>query len=82
MKWRRDFLPFLVSNRYLNIVPKDPTNDGSGDVLYDGSGYSYAYICYPNSWPDDRKNSLSLGAKLETGEVYWLVRNEETYTCK
>jgi quercetin dioxygenase-like cupin family protein len=71
-----DFLPFLRSTGYLSRIPKDPINNGTGDVFYGGSGYSYAYYCYAD------ENSLALGAKLESGKIYWIASHEKGYTCK
>ena len=70
------FLPFLQDEKYLSTVPVDPFNNGTDDVFYGGSGYAYAYYCYPC------ENSLSLGAKLENGTILWKSDHETGFTCK
>lgn len=70
------FLPFLRTAGYFSTVPVDPLNNGTGDVFYGGSGYSYAYYCYPT------ENSLALGARLENGDVIWQSNHERDFTCR
>ena len=70
------FLPFLQTAKYLVSVPLDPLNNGTGDVFYGGSGYSYAYYCYAD------ENSLSLGLKLENGNIFWKADHEKGFKCK
>lgn len=69
------FLPFLTSS-YMPKVPVDPTNNGTGDVYYGGSGYSFAYYCYTG------ENSLALGARLESGTVVWKSNHEPGFICQ
>ncbi|MDB5266886.1 MAG: hypothetical protein JWN89_701 [Parcubacteria group bacterium] len=60
------FMPFLSS--VMAQVPVDPVNNGAGDVLNGGTGYSYGYYCYTSN------HTVALGAKLEsTGAIYWKV---------
>lgn len=70
------FLPFLQTGGQFSVVPVDPLNNGAGDVFYGGSGYSYAYYCYPS------ENSLALGAKLESGGVLWKANHERNFRCQ
>ncbi len=82
------FLPFLVSDGFFSVVPRDPINNGTGDVLYGGNGYSYAYYCYPS------ENSLAIGVRLEnptpyttllklsSGDTYWPANHEPGYLCQ
>lgn len=77
---QNDFLPILES--YLNgNVPKDPINDGSGDVFFDvGKGYAYAYHYY-HDLEDLKIHEIvskapmyKIGVKLEeTQEVVWII---------
>ncbi len=82
------FLPFLVTDGELSKAPQDPINNGTGDVFYGGSGYAFAYYCYPNG-------EISLGVKLENpsnysgmlgnsivGSVYWIANHEPGYKCQ
>ena len=86
-----DFLPFLVPN-YLSNKLVDQKNDGTGDVFYGalgGTGYSYAYYCYPAG---TYAGTINLGARMESaagtastkvvGGVYWQARFEGTYQCQ
>lgn len=83
------FLPFLVTDGFFPTVPVDPINNGTGDVYYGGTGYSYAYYCYSS------ENSLTLAARLEnapayttllsgrlSGDVYWIANHERGYLCQ
>ncbi|MFZ4500559.1 MAG: type II secretion system protein [Minisyncoccia bacterium] len=72
-----NFLSFLVTAGFFSSVPKDPVNNGIGDVFYSGSGYSYGYYCYlPN-------HSVSLGTRLErTNAVYWIASEVADFTCQ
>ena len=70
------FLPFLQTGGFFSKVPVDPINDGTGDVYYGGSGYSYAYYCYAS------ENSLALGARLENGGVIWKANHEKDFKCQ
>lgn len=71
------FLPFLQTGGQFSVVPVDPLNNGTGDVFYGGSGYSYAYYCYIG------ENSLALGAKLESNSwVIWKANHEKDFRCQ
>lgn len=70
------FLPFLQTGGQFSVVPVDPLNNGTGDVFYGGSGYSYAYYCYSS------ENSLALGARLESVGVIWKANHERGYICR
>src|SRR3989344_1041453 len=71
-----DFLPFLRTAGFFSTVPIDPLNDGTGDVYYGGSGYAYAYYCYPG------ENSIAPGARLENGGVMWKSNHEADFKCQ
>lgn len=81
------FLPFLQTGGFFSKVPVDPLNNGTGDVFYGGSGYSYAYHCYTS------ENSLALGARLEKSgaglpgfesgnSVLWKANHEKDFKCQ
>lgn len=71
-----DFLTFLRTAGIVGAAPKDLVNNGAGDVYYGGTGFSYAYYCYPG------ENSLSLGAKMEDGSVSWTASHKTGYVCQ
>ncbi len=80
------FLTPVISAGFLSSA-KDPLNNGSGDVFYGGTGYSYAYYCYNDG-------TMSLGVKLEdpvaypqiagqiAGNVYWIANHENGFRCQ
>jgi len=48
-----EFLKFLTAEGYAAEIPKDPINDGTGDVHYGGTGYAYAYYYYKDAPSQD-----------------------------
>ncbi len=71
-----DFLTFLRTSGFLSTAPKDPVNNGVGDVYYGGTGFAYAYYCYSG------ENSISLGSKMENGSVNWIASHKAGYQCQ
>lgn len=68
------FMRFLVDGNYMATVPRDPINDGTGDVHYPhlgGTGYAYAYFYYGDSvhkgYDLNGMTTYILATRLETG---------------
>jgi prepilin-type N-terminal cleavage/methylation domain-containing protein len=69
------FLTFLSTSNIMPLVPVDPINSGTGDVLFTGSGHAYAYYCYSDG-------TVSLAAKLSNGTNFWKLNRAPGFTCQ